>query len=191
MEAPVKQEQSTRFTDLEAKVESMEKALARKDEKSNMVSIVCFSCEWDKLFAALTIANGALALGQEVHLFFTFWASAALRDATKKCPNKSFVDRIMGRFLPCGARNAPLSRMNWGGLGKIFLGHRMKKHNIEGIDVMMERAEEMGAHFHLCDMSASLLGLECDELVGDGCVDPCGVAAFLSKAMKGNMVLFI
>jgi peroxiredoxin family protein len=179
-----------RVVDLESRVAVLE-AREGASRETGAVSIVCFSCEWDRLFAAFTIANGALALGREVHMFFTFWASAALRDSAKRAANKSFLDRMVGEFLPRGARNAPLSRMNWGGLGKLFLGYRMRKHGIGGIDDLMTQAREMGAHFHLCDTSAALLGLDCSELVGDGCVDPCGVATFLQNAMKGSMVLFI
>jgi len=181
-----------RMSDLEARIAALEESAPRREtEKSDSVSIVCFSGEWDRLFAVFTIANGALALGQEVHLFFTFWATAALRDAEKTSANKPLMNRLLGKFLPCGAGRAPLSRMNWGGLGKLFLGYRMRKHGIGDLDELIEKAREMGAHFHLCDTSAALLGLDCDELIGDGCVDPCGVATFLGKAMKGRMVLFV
>ncbi|MFH1681329.1 MAG: DsrE/DsrF/DrsH-like family protein [Candidatus Eisenbacteria bacterium] len=181
-----------RVSDLETRVAAIEKNRQRRgEEKSDSVFIVCFSCEWDRLFAAFTIANGALALGQEVHMFFTFWATAALRDSRKACANKSLMNRLLGRFLPRGAENAPLSKMNWGGLGKLFLGSRMRKHGIGGLDELIERSREMGAHFHLCETSAALLGLECKDLIGEGGIDPCGVATFLANAMKGRMVLFI
>ncbi len=184
--------EAARASSLEARVAAIEGRLeAGYDGRESSVSIVCFSGDWDRLFAALTIANGALALGQEVHLFFTFWAASALRDEAKTPAGRSFVDRLMKQCLPAGARRAPLSRMHWGGLGKVFIGWRMRKENIEGIDTLLERAREAGARFHLCETSASLLGLDCGELVGDGEIDPCGVTTFLGKALKGRMVLFI
>ena len=43
------------------------------------VSFVVFSGDLDKLIAAFIIANGALAMGKQVSMFFTFWGLNALR----------------------------------------------------------------------------------------------------------------
>ena len=53
-------------------------------QQQDSISIVCVSGEWDKLFAAFTIANGALSLGREVNMFFTFWGATAMRDKNGK-----------------------------------------------------------------------------------------------------------
>ena len=44
------------------------------------VSLIVFSGDLDKLFAAFTIATGAAASGMEVVMFYTFWGTAALRE---------------------------------------------------------------------------------------------------------------
>ena len=62
------------------------KGLVEKEKRDDLVSLICFSGEWDRLFAALTIAAGALAMGQKVHLFFTFWAVSALRKGGRADP---------------------------------------------------------------------------------------------------------
>ncbi len=46
-----------------------------KDKKS----FVVFSGDFDKVLAAFIIANGAVAMGDEVSMFFTFWGLNALR----------------------------------------------------------------------------------------------------------------
>ncbi|SQC98659.1 Uncharacterized conserved protein [Fusobacterium necrophorum subsp. necrophorum] len=38
------------------------------------MTIVVFSGDYDKAMAAFVIANGALAMGKKVTMFFTFWA---------------------------------------------------------------------------------------------------------------------
>ena len=38
-----------------------------------------FSGDLDKLIAAFIIANGALAMGEQVSMFFTFWGLNSLR----------------------------------------------------------------------------------------------------------------
>jgi hypothetical protein len=72
-----------RMDRLEKEIQALKSQLDLQ-KSENKVNIICFSREWDRLFAALSIASGALALGSEVHLFFTFWAVSALRDPDKK-----------------------------------------------------------------------------------------------------------
>jgi peroxiredoxin family protein len=36
-------------------------------------AVVAFSGELDKVLAAFILANGAVAMGDEVSMFFTFW----------------------------------------------------------------------------------------------------------------------
>lgn len=171
------------------------KALRRQievREKENQVSLVCFSGEWDRLFAALTIAAGALAMGTEVHLFFTFWAVSALRDTDKMHSNgKSFLQSMFNRMLPSGLDRARLSRFNFCGLGKLMMRCVMKQQGVDDLNVLFDEVRDLGAHFHLCDTTAELFGLRRQELsVGDE-VDQCGVATFLSRALKSKTVLFI
>ena len=41
--------------------------------------MVVFSGDLDKLIAAFIIGNGALSMGEQVSIFFTFWGLNALR----------------------------------------------------------------------------------------------------------------
>jgi hypothetical protein len=43
--------------------------LPKNDDKT----IIVFSGDFDKVMAAFVIANGALAMGKHVTMFFTFW----------------------------------------------------------------------------------------------------------------------
>ena len=42
-------------------------------------TLIVFSSDLDKAMAAFTIATGALAMGSEVTMFFTFWGLNILR----------------------------------------------------------------------------------------------------------------
>lgn len=181
----------SRLQALESQVDRLKARLdAQPDE--NIVSIICFSGEWDKLFAALTIASGSLAMGKEVHLFFTFWGLNALRCA-KQSNNggRSLPQTLLGRILPCGPGKARLSHLNFGGLGKRMMKHVMKTNGVDDIDVLFQDVKDLGAHFHVCDTTAELFGLQCSELEDVDNMDQCGVATFLSYAQKSKMVLFI
>ncbi|MDQ7823430.1 MAG: DsrE/DsrF/DrsH-like family protein [Candidatus Eremiobacteraeota bacterium] len=177
-----------RIKRLEEQVAHLQKGGAPEDR----VSLVCFSGEWDRLFAAFTIANGALALGQEVHIFFTFWAVSALRKEGATAPaGKSLIQQMLSMMLPGHVGTVPLSKMHFGGMGKAMLGMLMKEKGVDDLGTLMKQAKEMGAHFHLCETSSGLFGLDCKELVDSDTLNTCGVATFLSLALKSRIVLFI
>jgi peroxiredoxin family protein len=181
----------SRLKALESEITDL-KAQLKKDIREDAVSIICFSGEWDKLFAALTIAGGALAMGKEVHLFFTFWGINALRK--KKCTDnshKSLPQSMLSRILPSGPGSAKLSHLNFAGMGKWMMKRVMKKNGVDDIEILFKEVQELGAHFHICDTTAELFGLQCTELSDLENMDQCGVATFLSYAQKSKTVLFI
>jgi peroxiredoxin family protein len=180
-----------RISALEEEVRLLKKKLASQ-RREDQVSIVCFSGEWDRLFAALTIAAGALSMGVEVHLFFTFWAVSALRCAADRSSDgKTFLQSVFSRLLPCGPERARLSRFNFGGLGRRVMKRVMKEQGVDDIGVLFEEVKELGAHLHLCDTTAGLFGLTPQELNGGEELDQCGVATFLSFALDSKTVLLV
>jgi peroxiredoxin family protein len=176
---------------LEEEVQHLRKQM--EDQKTeNKVNIICFSREWDRLFAALTIASGALALGSQVHLFFTFWAVCALKDPDKKSQtDRSLLQKAFGRMMPSGFGAAPMSNYNFKGLGKRLFGKHMKKTGIDDIDTLFNDVMELGAQLHVCETSAHMLGISCEELLEADKINQCGVTTFLSHALKSKMTLFI
>lgn len=180
-----------RLSALEAELSELRRRVER-DAREDSVAIVCFSGEWDRLFATFSIANGALALGQEVHLFFTFWGACAARVTRTSPPTRrSFMHSLVGRMIPTGASRAPLSKMNFFGLGKLFMGRLMRRHNVDDLDTLVAEAREMGAKFHYCDTSLRLFGWDCDDLADRDASDLCGVSSFLRTAIRSKTVLFI
>jgi len=184
--------------DSEERIQKLEQDLVILEQRikdiqqQDSVSIVCFSGEWDKLFAAFTIANGALSLGQEVNMFFTFWGATAMRDEKgKPSKNKNISQKMLGRMLPKSINSTPLSKMNFGGFGKRMMEQQMKKRNIDDLSTLMKQAKELGAHFYCCDTSLQLLGFDCNELIEKDDTDWCGVTSFLSLALKSRVTLFI
>ncbi|MFZ2957006.1 MAG: DsrE/DsrF/DrsH-like family protein [Candidatus Ozemobacteraceae bacterium] len=165
----------------------------KEQKRDDAVCLVCFSGDWDKLFAAFTIATGALSLGQEVHMFFTFWGISALRspESTGEKSPKNLVQKMLGSMLADSPQTTPLSKLHFGGISKILLGQLMKEKGVEGLDSLINQAHELGAKFYLCDTSANLFGFGSQELKNGSELNTCGVATFLSKALKSKVVLFI
>src|SRR3970040_2901674 len=61
--------------DLAARITALESALEEMRERvpDNKVSIILLSGDFDKAMAAFMMATGAVAMGMEVTMFFTFW----------------------------------------------------------------------------------------------------------------------
>ena len=50
---------------------------------ANKATIVVHSGEMDKLYSALIIGNGALAMGMDVSMYFTFWGLMRLKKGSQ------------------------------------------------------------------------------------------------------------
>jgi len=180
-----------RVDEMEAKIRSLDHKLSKLNHDES-VAIVCFSGDWDRLFAAFTIANGALALGKEVHMYFTFWGASAIRKKPRrKTIKRTPTQKFLGWMLPDSINDVPLSKGNFGGLGKRMLGKLMAQKGVDDLPALVNQARELGAHFHCCDTSLQLFGWGCDNLIEGEQSNWCGVTAFLSLAFKSKVTLFI
>lgn len=174
-------------------------ALAKPETKD--LSMVVFSGELDKVMAAFVLANGAIAMGRKVTMFFTFWGLNALRStehhkSTSKSPNEtvnhpahSIMDTLMATMNPKGPDALPLTHMQMGGLGPIAMKLQMKQKHLPNLPDLMRDAREGNARIVACTMSMSAFGLETDDLI-EG-VEFGGVADFLEAAGDSKNTLFI
>lgn len=179
-----------KIKDLEKQIASLNKKVDHQKQKDS-VCLVCFSGDWDRLFAAMTIASGSLALGMEVHMFFSFWSVSALRKKDKYLrKNKSTIQQMFNHMLPGGLKKAPLSKFQMGGLGKFFLRKLMKQKGVDDLDVLFSDIEDLGAKIYVCDTSAQLFGIDCQEL-GPEDIKQCGSTTFLAQGLNSKMTLFI
>ena len=105
--------------DLETRVKELEEAVAalKANAPEDKLSMVVMSGDLDRLLASFIIATGASAMFEKVTMFFTFWATPALRDPAKKAPPKDFMSRMFGFMLPKGSKKLALSKMHMAGMG--------------------------------------------------------------------------
>lgn len=133
-------------------------------------TIVLFSGEMDKAYAAFIIAGGAAAAGMDVTIFVTFWGLNLLKKG--------------------GLDKAPLSKMNMGGLGKAMMKKMMGKANVQPLDQMLKDLRELGVKIMPCDMTMDVMGIKKEDLISE--IDGvAGVGTYIKDAKDSQITLFV
>jgi len=156
-------------------------------------TIILFSGDFDKVMAALIIANGAAAMGDDVTIFATFWGLNILRKPEKVVSNgngqKSTLQKMFGGMMPKGTKKLALSKMNMAGMGRSMMRKATKAAGGMSLEELFESAIENGVKFVACTLSMDILGFKEEEMI-DG-LEYAGVAAYLGEADEANVNLFI
>ena len=134
-------------------------------------TIIVQSGDFDKLYSALIVATGALAMGMEASMFFTFWG----------------LQRLKKGQLAAG----PLSKMHFLGLGKWMVKRRMKKANVASLERLLEDFVELGGKIMACDMTMEIMGIKKEDLREDLIGDYCAVGSYIQEARASAITLFI
>ena len=174
------------FDELKSQVEALKKKTAE-----NKLSMIVFSGDLDKVLAAFVIATGAVAMGMEVVMFFTFWGTPVLRDKNKNVGGKDMMGKMFGAMLPTGTGDVKLSNMNMGGMGTAMMKSLMKKKNVASLEEMLALAEELEVRIYVCEMSMDLMGFKREEFIEYQHMGFAGVATFLQQAQGSKIQLFI
>ena len=153
-------------------------------------TIILFSGDFDKVMAALIIANGAAAMGDDVTIFCTFWGLNILRKTEKaKAGGKSLLQSMFGMMMPKGTKKLGLSKMNFAGAGAPMMRKATKAVGGMSLEELFASARELGVKFVACSLSMDILGFKKEELLDD--IEFEGVAAYLGHADEANVNLFI
>ncbi len=83
--------------ELKAQVEAM-----KASAPENKLAMIVFSGDLDKVLAAFVIATGAVAMGMDVVMFFTFWGTPVLRDKNKAPAARTSWARCSAPCCPRG-----------------------------------------------------------------------------------------
>jgi len=135
------------------------------------MTIIVHSGDMDKLYSALILGNGALAMGMDASLFFTFWGLERLKKG--------------------GLTKGPLSKMNMFGLGRWMIRKKMKEAKVVPLERLLRDFKELGGHIIACDMTMDVMGIKAEDLRQD-LIDDCGgVGAYIKEAKESSVTLFI
>ncbi len=134
-------------------------------------TIVVHSGDMDKLYSALIIGNGALAMGMDVSLYFTFWGLMRLKKG--------------------GLEKGALSRMNLLGLGKWMVKRKMKHANVRSLEGLMKDFIELGGKVFACDMTMEIMGIKKEDLQQEFITAYAAVGTYIKEAKESDITLFI
>jgi peroxiredoxin family protein len=141
------------------------------DKKPKKATIVLHSGDYDKVYSALIIGNGALAMGMECSIYFTFWGLQRLR-----------TGQLSG---------GPLSKMNFFGLGKWMMKRKMKQSNVASLERLVKDFRALGGKIIACEMTMEVMGCRMEDLDND-LIDECGaVGTYINEAKDSDINLFI
>jgi len=138
---------------------------------ADRVTIVLHSGDMDKVYSALIIANGALAMGMEASIYFTFWG--------------------LQRLQKSGLEKGPLSKMHFLGLGKWMVKQRMKKANVASLERLLQDFKELGGKIIACEMMMEIMGIRRQDLREDLIDEYGAVGSYIQEARNSNITLFI
>jgi peroxiredoxin family protein len=138
---------------------------------SEKTTIVVHDGDMDKLFSALIIANGSMAMGMEATLYFTFWGLLRLK---KK-----------------GLTKGSLSKWHLLGLGKLMVESRMRKAKVASLERMMADFKELGGRIIACEMTMEIMGIKKSDL-REELIDEYGaVGTYVADARDAAITLMI
>jgi peroxiredoxin family protein len=135
------------------------------------LTVVVHSGDFDKIYSAFIIGNGALAMGMEVSLYFTFWGLMRLKKG--------------------GLDSGPLSKMQMLGLGKWMVKRRMKKANVAPLERLAQDFKALGGKIFACDMTMDIMGIGKEDLRQDLIEQYCAVGTYIQEVRESTATLFI
>lgn len=166
----------------------MTEEIRRQPPERQRASIVLFSGDMDKVFAALTIATGAAAAGMDTTIFFTFWGLNAIRKS--KRTGQSLLPRLFGLVNPGGIERLQPSRFRMLGLGRLLFEKMMRDKGVSPLSEMTKTALELGVRFLACETSMTIMEIRREDLI-DAVSDVVGVATYVKDASESQITLFV
>jgi peroxiredoxin family protein len=158
------------------------------DMAENKATIIVFSGDMDKVFAAFLIATGAAAAGMDTTLFFTFWGLKAIQKGN--LTGKGLMGKMLGLMNRGGIDRIGPSKFNFGGMGRWMFQKMMADKGITPLEELRETALDLGVHILACNMSMGVMEISREDLI-DEVEDVVGVAKFVKEAANSSIQLFI
>ncbi|MCE5295519.1 MAG: DsrE/DsrF/DrsH-like family protein, partial [Euryarchaeota archaeon] len=129
---------------------------------TDKATIIVHSGDMDKIYSALIVGSGALSMGMDASLYFTFWG--------------------LERLKKDGLEKGPLSKMNMFGLGRRIMKKRMEKAGVAKLETLIKDYRELGGKIIACEMTMEVMGVNKEDLRTDWIDEFGAVGTYISEA---------
>jgi peroxiredoxin family protein len=157
-------------------------------EEQEKCTIVVFSGDMDKVFAAFIIATTAAAMGMETTMFFTFWGLKAIQKGNPT--GTGLFGRMMSVMNRGGIDRIGPSKFNFGGAGRWMFKKMMAEQNVTTLPELLQTAIDLDVRLLACLMSMDVMEISKDDLI-DEVDDVVGAATMLAAAKESQVEFFI
>jgi peroxiredoxin family protein len=144
---------------------------AKPAPERDKITIIVHSGDFDKMYSAFIVGTGALAMGMEASMYFTFWGLSRLKK---------------GKLA-----SGPLSKMHMLGLGKLMVQSRMRKQNVRPLEQLAQDFKDLGGKIFACDLSMDIMGIKAEQLEQELIEEYCAVGTYIREARESTVTLFI
>ena len=151
-------------------------------------TIVLFSGDFDKVFAAFTIAISTLAAGMDTTLFVTFWGLKAIQKGN--LTGDGLFGRMVGLMNRGGLDVIGPSKFNFGGIGRWMFKKMMRNKKVTMLPEMRQTMLDLGVHFLACKTSMDVMEIKLEDLI-DEVEGVVGAATMVESAAKSEVHFFI
>ena len=154
------------------------------------ITLVVFSGDLDRAFAALGFGVIAASMGMEVNMVFTFWGLNIIKKDGGGIKSKGLTGKMVNLINRGGPKRLKSSKFNMFGLGTWMMKRLMKDANMPSIDQLIAIAHQMGVKLIACTSSMELMGADKDSFRSE-VADVVGTASWLEGACQSKVTLFI
>jgi peroxiredoxin family protein len=157
-------------------------------EDTQKCTIVVFSGDMDKVFAAFIIATTAAAMGMETTMFFTFWGLKAIQKGNPT--GTGFFGKMLSFMNRGGIDRLGPSKFNFGGIGRWMFKKMMADQNVTTLPELLQTAIDLDVRLLACLMSMDVMEIQQADLI-DEVDDVVGAATMIAEAQQSQVQFFI
>ena len=154
----------------------------------NKATIILLSGEFDKVFAAFSLAIASAAAGLDTTIFFTFWGVKSIQKGN--LTGTGLFGKMLGVLNRGGIRRLDPSHFSFFGIGRWMFKKMMKDKKVASMEELRQTCIDLGVHFLACKMSMDVMEIKREDLI-DEVEDVVGAATAVGNAAESKVQFFI
>ncbi|MHB8657596.1 MAG: DsrE/DsrF/DrsH-like family protein [Solirubrobacteraceae bacterium] len=168
----------------------MIKARESEVRDPNMMTLIAWGGDLDRIWPTTILATTAAASGMDVAVFFTFWGLFPLVREDVRITGTNWMTKALSMMNRGSSAHAALSKLNMGGGGPMMMRKLAAANGVAPPEELLEMAKDLEVKLWPCRMTMDLMGLKDSDLI-DGLDAAAGAATALERMQRSAISLFI